>query len=85
MQQMPPRACMRVNKIQLGLPEFMVLRRETAGGRPCFDMMEFANNIDLPDDLFENKAFQTMYDSAIDMIGLQNVGSPLCGPPAKCN
>lgn len=52
----------------------MALRRETVGARSSFDMMEFALNVDLPDELFENEAFRKMYYAAIDMIALGNVG-----------
>ena len=64
----------------LSFEEYMILRRDTVGARPSFDMMEFALDIDLPDEVFSDAAFQRAYYAAIDMIALANVSCIISTP-----
>lgn len=68
---------LRVKGVQLSIEDYMALRRETVGVRSCFIFMEFVNGIDLPDEVYENKAFQSVLRTAIDIVAVMNV-SPLC-------
>ena len=66
-------AKIRTDRVQLNFREYIELRRNTIGIPPAFDMMEFMLGIDLPDELFENEAFQKMSFAATDMIFYVNV------------
>lgn len=52
---------------------YMLIRREVSGVRLCYGMFEYVLGIELPDEVFENQTFLTMYWAAVDMIGLSNV------------
>ena len=53
------------------------LRREGSATRTCFGLLEYTLGIDLPDDVFKNETFQTMYWAAVDMVCWANVSRPL--------
>ena len=57
----------------LDMKSFETLRRENSAIRLCFGLFEFALGIDLPDDLFEDKAFMDLYWAAADMVCWANV------------
>ena len=63
----------RTGKIQMDFDEFVTFRRLTSGARCVYVVMEFALGIDLPDEVFDNEAFQRMHSAAEDLIGLSNV------------
>ncbi|VDB89814.1 unnamed protein product [Peniophora sp. CBMAI 1063] len=44
------------------------LRRENSAVRVCFGLYEYALGIDLPDSVFENETFKTLYWAAVDMV-----------------
>lgn len=58
----------------LSLDDYIRIRRDNAAIRPCFDMMEFGLSISLPDEVFEDEAFQSVYWAGIDMVCWANVG-----------
>jgi hypothetical protein len=64
---------LRSKNTLLNFSDYIILRRDTIGVRPVFGMMEFALNIDLPDEVFEGEAFMRAYFAAIDMLALANV------------
>jgi len=51
---------------------YMLIRREVSGVRLCYGMFEYVLGIELPDAVFEDPTFLTMYWAAVDMIGLSN-------------
>ena len=53
--------------------DYLVLRRDNSGCRPCFDLMEYALGIDLSSAVLENPIIQTLSDCANDYIALTNV------------
>ena len=53
------------------------LRREGSATRTCFGLLEYTLGIDLPDNVFKNETFQTMYWAAVDMVCWANVSRPL--------
>lgn len=61
----------------LDLEAYTNLRRENSGVRPCFSLFEYTLGIDLPDEVFEDPVFASMYFGAIDMVFWSNVSSPL--------
>lgn len=57
----------------LDMQAYQTLRRENSAVRLCFGLFEFALGIDLPDSLFEDAAFMTLYWAACDMVCWANV------------
>ncbi|OJA16455.1 hypothetical protein AZE42_04671 [Rhizopogon vesiculosus] len=54
------------------LINFIPLRRENSGVRCCFAFIEFNFGIDLPDVVFDNPVFQSLYFGAVDMVCWSN-------------
>lgn len=52
---------------------YLPIRREASGARLCYGLFEYVLGIDLPDEVFDNPTFLTIYWAAVDMIGLSNV------------
>ena len=57
----------------LGVAAFETLRRENSAIRLCFGLMEFAMGFDLPDIVFCDEHFMTLYWAAADMVCWSNV------------
>jgi hypothetical protein len=58
----------------LSLDDYIRIRRDNAAVRTCFDLMEWAHGFSLPDEVFEDEAFQQVYWAGIDMVCWSNVG-----------
>ncbi|EIW57364.1 terpenoid synthase [Trametes versicolor FP-101664 SS1] len=56
----------------LDIDAFQTLRRENSAIRLCFGLFEFALGIDLPDFVFQDPHFMTLYWSAADMVCWSN-------------
>ena len=59
----------------LDVASFQPLRRENSAIRVCFGLFEFALGIDLPDAVFADQTFMSLYWAAADMVCWANVGS----------
>ena len=57
----------------LSLEEFIEFRRDDSGVRLCFDLIEFALSVDLPDEVFEDQAFMRAWNAGVDMVAWANV------------
>ncbi|KAI0370356.1 terpenoid synthase [Pilatotrama ljubarskyi] len=56
----------------LDMDSFRTLRRENSAIRLCFGLFEFALGIDLPDIVFQDTHFMTLYWAAADMVCWSN-------------
>ncbi|KAI0360075.1 terpenoid synthase [Trametes cingulata] len=56
----------------LDMESFQTLRRENSAIRLCFGLFEFALGIDLPDVIFHDPHFMTLYWAAADMVCWSN-------------
>ncbi|KAI0635720.1 terpenoid synthase [Trametes polyzona] len=56
----------------LDMAAFETLRRENSAIRVCFGLFEFALGIDLPDAVFRDEHFMTLYWAAADMVCWSN-------------
>ncbi|KAH9035467.1 isoprenoid synthase domain-containing protein [Lactarius deliciosus] len=52
----------------LDMESFKHLRRENSAIRLCFGLFEYSLGIDLPDEIFENPVFESLYWAAADMV-----------------
>jgi Terpene synthase family 2, C-terminal metal binding len=66
----------------LDMESFKHLRRENSAIRLCFGLLEYSLGIDLPDEVFENPIFESLYWAAADMVCWANVR--LSPPPPLC-
>jgi hypothetical protein len=57
----------------LDLSSFTTLRRENSAIRLCFGLFEYVLGFDLPDEVFEDPAFENLYWAAADMVCWSNV------------
>ena len=57
----------------LAIEPFLALRRENSAVRLCFDLIEYCIGADLPEDVFNDSAFQEIYWSAVDLVCWANV------------
>jgi hypothetical protein len=57
----------------LDLASFILLRRENSAVRLCFGLFEYVLGIDLPDSVFEDPIFMSLYWAATDMVCWSNV------------
>ena len=67
----------------LNLDSYETLRRENSAVRLCFSLCELCLGIDLPDEVFENEDFMTLYWAACDMVCWSNVSSILFSSEAS--
>ncbi|KAI0649319.1 terpenoid synthase [Trametes meyenii] len=56
----------------LSVAAFQTLRRENSAIRLCFGLFEFCLGIDLPDAVFQDEHFMTLYWAAADMVCWSN-------------
>ncbi len=54
---------------------FQSLRRENSAIRLCFGLFEFVLGVDLPDTVFQDEQFMTLYWAAADMVCWSNVSA----------
>ena len=55
------------------LEEYHEFRRRNAGTTPFFALIEYARGIDLPDDVFNDDIFSSLYWTAVDVTAYSNV------------
>ena len=70
-------ASLRSRNVVLDIEEYLEYRRSNGGVKPCFDLIEYVHDIELPDKVFHDQAFVTCFDGANDMICLSNVSIDL--------
>ncbi|KAH8113532.1 terpenoid synthase [Phellopilus nigrolimitatus] len=62
----------RDRNVLLGLEDYIVFRREIAGVKPCFDLIECCLHFCLPDDVAEHPIVKRMHHAALDLVALSN-------------
>ena len=53
--------------------DYLALRKDTSGLRPCFVLCEFAAGLDLPDEVMEDARIKALEDAANDWVAWTNV------------
>jgi hypothetical protein len=59
------------------LESYIALRRDTSGCKPCWALIEYANNLDIPDDVMEHPIIRDLGEAANDLVTWSNVSSAL--------
>jgi hypothetical protein len=65
------------------IESYVLLRRDTSGCKPCFALIEYANNLDIPDEVMKHPAMCGLNDAANDHISWSNVGASPSEPKTK--
>lgn len=50
------------------LEEMLAIRRNSAGCRPLYPLVEYAHGLQLPDEVFDNPSIQELEDLGVDMV-----------------
>ncbi|KAJ6477076.1 isoprenoid synthase domain-containing protein [Mycena sanguinolenta] len=50
------------------LESYIALRRDTSGGRPSFVLIEYANNLDIPDEVMDHPLIASLGEAANDLV-----------------
>ena len=57
------------------LEDYLAVRRDTSGCKPSWALIEYANGLDLPDEVMEHPIIQSLDDAANDFVSWSNVSS----------
>jgi hypothetical protein len=55
------------------LESYIALRRDTSGCRPSAVLIEYANNLDIPDEVMEHPIIRNLSDASNDLVSWSNV------------
>jgi hypothetical protein len=55
------------------LESYIALRRDTSGCKPCWALIEYANNLDIPDEVMEHPIIRNLGEAANDLVTWSNV------------
>ena len=58
------------------LDSYIRFRRDASGCKPCFVLIEYANGLNLPDEVFEEPIIRTLQETANDIVSWSNVSPP---------
>jgi len=54
------------------LEPYIAVRRDTSGCKPCWALIEYANDLDIPDEVMEHPIIQNLDESANDLVTWSN-------------
>lgn len=64
------------------LDSYIGFRRDTSGCKPFFALIEYANGLDLPDEVFEDPTVCMLQETVNDIVSWSNVNFlPIRHPP----
>ena len=55
------------------LEDYITVRRDTSGCKPCWALIEYANGLDLPDEVMEHPIIQSLDEATNDLVTWSNV------------
>lgn len=59
------------------LESYISLRRDTSGCKPCWALIEYANNLDIPDEVMEHPIIQSLGEAANDLVTWSNASTSI--------
>jgi hypothetical protein len=62
----------RINGVTPDLESYITLRRDTSGCKFFFALIEYANNLTLPDEVMEHPVIQSLNQSVNDLVTWSN-------------
>lgn len=57
------------------LEDYIAVRRDTSGCKPCWALIEYAAGLDLPDEVMEHPVIQSLDEATNDLVTWSNVGT----------
>ena len=72
-QAVTQQALDRANGVVPDLDSYIALRRDTSGCKPCWALVEFAYNLDLPDEVMEHPTIVALGEATNDLVTWSNV------------
>lgn len=58
------------------LDSYIGVRRDTSGCKPCWALIEYANGLDLPDEVMDHPVVKALGEAANDLVTWSNVSPP---------
>ena len=58
------------------LDSYIAVRRDTSGCKPCWALIEYANGLDILDEVMEHPAVEALGEAANDLVTWSNVSPP---------
>ena len=55
------------------LEDYIAMRRDNSGCKPSWALIEYANGLDLPDEVMEHRIIQNLDDATNDLVTWSNV------------
>ena len=55
------------------LADYIVMRRDTSSCKICWTLIEYANDLDLPDEVMEHPIIQSLDEATNDLVTWSNV------------
>jgi len=54
------------------IEDYIVVRRDTSGCKPCWALIEYAYGLDLPDEVMEHQIIQSLDEAVNDLVSWSN-------------
>lgn len=71
-QSVTQQALDRATGVIPDLESYIALRRDTSGCKPCWALIEYANNLDIPDEVMEHPVVRSLGEAANDLVTWSN-------------
>ena len=55
------------------LEDYIIMRRDTSGCKPCWALVEYANGLDISDEVMEHPILQSLSEATNDLVTWSNV------------
>ncbi|KAG0706961.1 isoprenoid synthase domain-containing protein [Suillus ampliporus] len=62
----------RAKRVVPDLESYISQRRDTSGCKPCWALIEYANNLNIPDEVMEHPVIQSLGEAANDLVTWSN-------------
>ncbi|KIJ15937.1 hypothetical protein PAXINDRAFT_180528 [Paxillus involutus ATCC 200175] len=71
-QSVNQQAIDRANGYVPDLESYIALRRDTSGCKPCWALIEYANNLDIPDEVMDHPIIRSLGEATNDLVTWSN-------------
>ncbi|KAF9010031.1 isoprenoid synthase domain-containing protein [Cyathus striatus] len=71
-QSVTQQAIDRKHSVIPDLESYIALRRDTSGCKPCWALIEYANNLDIPDEVMDHPLIRSLGEAANDLVTWSN-------------
>ncbi|KAJ3514289.1 hypothetical protein NLJ89_g2459 [Agrocybe chaxingu] len=71
-QSVTQQALDRASGVIPDLESYISLRRDTSGCKPCWAMIEYANNLDIPDEVMDHPVIRSLGEATNDLVTWSN-------------